>query len=143
MARTDELYNGMYKYCEENHCWKVGYTANDWNAALENNYGVACFTALVNAGKLEREKSYGDKSYSYRIVPTGRIREMMEEEKRKKEIKSAEWTIENHAETVARIKERYEEAIRQAEEALKRDLAFEEERLEKAKHFIENNKSVG
>lgn len=138
MARTDELYNGMYKYCEENNCWKAWQTANDWNVALENNYGVACFTALVNAGKIERDKRYGDKSYSYRIVPTGRIREMIEEEKRRREIEDAERVIKYHDENVARIKERYEEAIRQAEEALKRDLAFEEERLEEAKALVAN-----
>lgn len=138
MARTDELYNDLYKYCEENNCWKVWHTANDWNAELENNYGVACFTALVNAGKLEKDKRYGDKSYSYRIVPTGAIKEMMEQEKRKKEIKSAELIIKNHDETVARIKANYEEAIRQAEEQLKYNLACAQEQLEKAKALLNN-----
>lgn len=145
MARTDELYNAIYNYCEENKCWKAWMTAKDWNACLGENYGVACFTALVNAGKIEKDKRYGDKSYSYRIVPTGAVKEMMEEEKRKKEIKSAEWTIKNHDETVARIKARYEEAIRQAEEAirqaeeqLKYNLAYAQKQLEEAKALLDN-----
>jgi hypothetical protein len=138
MAKMDELYNDLYKLCEEDHCWRYKCSIKEWNEMLGKDYGTASFTALVNAGKLERTKSHGDKSYEYCLAPIGKIKEIIEEEKRQYKIMSAERTIENHDKTVARIKARYEEAIRQAEEALKRDLAFEEERLEEAKALVAN-----
>lgn len=136
MSRADELYNEIYDYCEEHNCWKVWHTANDWNAKLENNYGVACFTALANTGKIDKYKRYGDKSYSYRIVPTGKIKEMMEQEKRNQERENAEYTISHYDEAVARIRAHYEEMLKQAEEQLNRDLEWERDKLGKAKALL-------
>lgn len=136
MARMDELYNDIYTYCEENECWKALNTVTEWNDILGNNYGVPSFTALVNAGKLEKEQRYGERAYSYRIVPTGKIKEIMEAQKVAKEREDAEWVIAHYDEQVARWKTRWEEEIRDAEEKYQRYLAFEEEKLEKAKAVL-------
>ena len=136
MARMDELYNDIYTYCEENECWLAWNTITEWNVVLDNNYGVPSYTALVNAGKLEKEQRYGEKAYSYRLVPTGRIKELMEARKVARERKDAEWVIAHYEEQVARWKSRWEEEIREAEEKYQRYLAFEEEKLEKAKAVL-------
>lgn len=137
MARMDDLYNDIYTYCEENECWKALNTITEWNEILGNNYGVPSFTALVNAGKLEKEKRYGEKAYSYRIVPTGRIKELMEAQKVAKEREHAEWVIAHYDEQMAMWKARYEETIKQAEEKYQRDIEWEAEKLEKAKAILE------
>jgi hypothetical protein len=132
----DELYNDIYTYCEENGCWMAWHTITEWNENLDNNYGVPSYTALVNAGKLVKEQRYGEKAYSYRLVPTDRIKELMEAQKVARERKDAERVINYHEENVARYQARYEEMIKQAEEQLKRDLEWEAERLEKAKAVL-------
>lgn len=136
MARMDELYNDIYTHCEENECWKVLYTITEWNEILGNNYGVPSFTALVNAGKLEKEKRYGERAYSYRIVPTGRIKEIMEAQKEARKRKDAEWVIAHYEEQLALRKANYEEMIKEAEEKYQRDIEWEAEKLEKAKAVL-------
>lgn len=136
MARMDELYNDIYTYCEENECWKVLNTITEWNEILGNNYGVPSYTALVNAGKLEKEKRYGERAYSYRIVPTGKIKEMMEAQKEAREREKAEWVIAHYDEQMAMWKARYEEKIKDAEEKYQRDIEWEAEKLEKAKAIL-------
>ena len=137
MARMDELYNDIYTYCEENECWLAWNTITEWNVVLDNNYGVPSYTALVNAGKLVKEQRYGEKAYSYRLVPTGKIKELMEAQKVARERKDAEWVIAHYEEQMAMRKARYEERIKEAEEQYQRDLAFEEEKLAKAKAVLE------
>lgn len=136
MARMDDLYNDIYTYCEENGCWKAMNTITEWNEMLGNNYGVPSYTALVNAGKLEKDKRYGEKAYSYRIVPTGRIKELMEAQKVAKEREHAEWVIAHYEEQLALRKARYEEKIKDAEEQYQRDLDWEMEKLAKAKAVL-------
>jgi hypothetical protein len=136
MARMDELYNDIYTYCEENECWKALNTITEWNKILDNNYGVPSYTALVNAGKLEKEQRYGEKVLSYRIVPTGRIKELMEAQKVAKERENAEWVIVHYDEQMAMWKARYEEMIKQAEEKYQRDIEWEAEKLAKAKAIL-------
>lgn len=137
MARMDELYNDIYTYCEENECWKAWLTIAEWNETLGTNYGASSFTALVNTERLVRDKRYGEKAYSYRIVPTGRIKELMEAQKVAKERKDAEWVIAHYDEQVALRKARYEEMIKEAEKQYQRDIEWEEEKLEKAKAVLE------
>ncbi len=137
MSKMDELYNAMYEYCEANHCWNVRMTAKEWNDMLDADYGPACFTALVKNSQLDREKGYKATSYGYRIVPTGKIKELMEQQKRNREKENAEYTIAHYNEAVARVRARYEEMIRQAEEQLKRDLEWETDKLGKAQAFME------
>lgn len=136
MARMDELYNDIYAHCEENECWQVWYSAKEWNEVLNKNYGIPSFTALVDANKLERVKGYRAKSFEYRIIPTGRIKELMEDNKKQKEKQNAEYIISHYEETIARRKATYEEKIREAEEQYKRDLEWEEERLLTAKSVL-------
>ena len=136
MARMDELYNDIYTYCEENECWKALNTITEWNKIFDNNYGVPSYTALVNAGKLEKEQRYGEKVFSYRIVPTGRIKELMEAQKVAKERENAEWVIAHYDEQMAMRKACYEEMIKQAEEKYQRDIEWEAEKLAKAKAIL-------
>ena len=141
MAKMDELFNEMCDYCEESSAWEYWMTAKEWNETLGKNYTGASFTALVNWGKLERRQSvYNKKAYEYRIVPIGKIKEKIEEEKRRYEIKEAERIIKYHDEKIAHIKERYEEMIKAAEEQYQRYMDFEAEQWEKAKAFLAENK---
>lgn len=142
MAKMDELFNEMCDYCEERGAWEYWLTAKEWNESLGKNYTGASFTALVNWGKLERRQPVYNKkaTYEYRIVPIGKIKEKIEEEKRRYEIKDAERIVNNHDEKIALIKERYEKMIKEAEEYLKRNLDFEMEQWEKAKAFLAENK---
>lgn len=137
MARMDDLYNDIYTHCEENECWNAWNTITEWNEILSNNYGVPAYTALVNAGKLEKEKRYGEKAYCYRIVPTGRIKELIEAKKVAKEKEDAEWVIAHYDEQMVMWKARYEEKIKDAEEKYQRDIEWEAERLAKAKKVLE------
>ena len=137
MSKMDELYNAMYDYCEENKCWNVRMTAKEWNDSIEGDYGPACFTALVKRGKLERDKGYKATSYDYHIVPTGSIKEAIEKHKQEQEKEYAEYTISHYDEAVARIRARYEEMLKQAEEQLNRDLEWELDKLGKAQAFME------
>lgn len=132
MAKMDELYNDMFNYCEENGCWKTTASASEWNAMLGTNYGSASFTALANAGRIEKGKAYKGKSYIYNIVPTGKIKEMMEATKREKEIEDARYTVEHYEEAIAMRRARYEEAIANAKRQLELDLEWENEKLAKA-----------
>ena len=133
MSKMDELYNNMYEFCEENCCWNAWNTAKDWNADLGVDYGPACYTALVKAEKIERRTHFGSKTYEYKIVPTDTIKKKMEQAKRQCEKDYAEYTINHYDESIARVRARYEEMIKQAEEQLARDLEWEAEKLEKAK----------
>ena len=143
MAKMDELFNDMYNYCVENGCWGTWMTAGDWNNCLQKKYGSASFTALVSAGLLEREKRYKATSYSYHIIPTGEIKEKIEEAKKEREIKNAEYTIAHYEERLEKHKAFYEELIKEAEKRYQRDLDREAEDLEKAKAVLENaNKSM-
>lgn len=137
MARMDDLYNDIYNYCEENGCWKVLNTITEWNEMLGNNYGVPSFTALVNAGKLVKEQRYGERAYSYRIVPTDKIKEIMKAQKVARERENAEWVIAHYEDQLALRKARYEEMIKEAEEKYQRDLEWEAEKLAKAKAVLE------
>ena len=136
MARMDELYNDIYTYCEENECWRAWHTVTEWNENLDNNYGVPSFTALVSAGKLVKEQRYGEKAYSYCIVPTDKIKEIMEAQKVARERKDAERFIADYEERLARRKAHYEERIKEAEEQYKRDLEWDAEQLAKAKAVL-------
>jgi hypothetical protein len=142
MAKMDELFNDMYDYCENSVCWwDYWMTAKEWNESLGKNYTGASFTALVNWGKLERRQARNNtKAYEYRIAPVGKMKEKFEEDKRRSEIKDAERIIKYHDENVARIKARYEEMIKQAEEQFKRYMDFEAEKMEKAKAILAENK---
>ena len=137
MSKMDELYNEMYDFCEENKCWNTWMTAKAWGESVKGEYGPACFTALVNNGKIERRKDYKATSYEYHIVATGKIKEMMEQEKRDQERQYAEYVISHYDEAVARVRARYEEAIKQAEEALARNMEWERDKLGKAQAYIE------
>jgi hypothetical protein len=136
MARMDDLYNDIYTYCEENECWMAWFTIAEWNENLGTNYGASSYTSLVNTERLVRDKRYGERAYSYRIVPTGKIKERMEAQKEARKRKDAEWVIAHYDEQVARWKADYEEEIRDAEEKYQRYLAIEEEKLEKAKALL-------
>ena len=137
MAKMDELYNEIYDLCVE--CGRVfrPMTAKEWNSHLNNTYGSGAFTALVNAGKMTKEKGYKNSDpYYYTFIPTGRLAEEMEQTKKNREREDAERVINYHEENVARYQARYEEMIKQAEEQLKRDLEWEAERMEKAKAVL-------
>lgn len=137
MAKMDELFNDMYDYCEENGAWKIWMTIKEWNGCMDKAYSPASFTALVNTGRLERRKGYKANAYDYHIVPTGKIKEKMEEDKKRREIEDAKRVINYHDENLARIQARYEEMLKDAEEQYQRDLEWEAERLEKAKARLE------
>lgn len=136
MAKMDELYNEMYDYCEENNCWKQLYTAREWNECLQRNYGSASFTALARLGKIERFEGYKNHPSQYRIVPTGEIKKKMAEAKVQQEREYAEWVVNRYDDVIRRANASYEEAIRSAEEKLACDIAWETERLEKAKALL-------
>ena len=137
MAKMDELFNEMYEFCEENSAWKTWMTAKEWNECVGKEYSSASFTALVNAGRLEKRKGYKATSYEYHIIPTGTIKEKIEADEKRREIENAERVIEYYNENVARIRARYEEMIKQAEEKYKNDLEWEAEKLSKAKMVLE------
>lgn len=132
----NELYNAIKTYCEENHCWVAYNTVKEWNKCLGTSYAAGTFTALVSNGLLERTKKYGEKSYSYRLAPTDEVRQKTEETKRQQEIEWAKWNVEHYDENVTRIRARYEEMIRQAEEQLARDLEWEDQKLAEAKALL-------
>lgn len=132
----NELYKAIKAYCDENHCWKALNTMSDWNAILNTSYSAATFTALVSDGRLERDKRYGEKSYSYRLAPTPEDLQKQAEVKRQNEIESAKRTVERYDERVAHIKERYEELIAEAERYLKERMAFVEEDTAKAQELL-------
>ena len=132
----NELYKAIKAYCDENHGWKAFNTVSDWNAILNTSYSAATFTALVSDGRLERDKRYGEKSYSYRLVPTPEELQKQAEAKRQDEIERAKRIVERYDERVADIKERYEELIAEAERYLKERMAFVEEDTAKAKELL-------
>lgn len=134
----NELYKAIKSYCNENHCWKVSYKVKEWNEILDTNYSPATFTSLVKEGILVREQGYREKSYSYSLAPTEEMLKEEAETKKQREIENAKYRVEHHDECVARIRARYEEAIKQAEEILKRDLGFETENFAKAQELLSN-----
>ena len=133
MSKSNELYNMIYDFCDECHCWNSWNTAREWNELIGAEYGAACYTALAKEGRIERSERCGSKPYKYKIVPTKSIREAMEQVKRQREKDDAEYTINHYDESIARVSARYEEMIMQAEEQLARDLEWEAEKMEKAK----------
>lgn len=137
MAKMNELYNDIYTYCDENQCWNEWNSASEWNGILGKNYGVPAFTALVNAGLLERAKGYRAKVYEYRVVPTNEVKAKLEAIKIESEKENAKYVVSHYEEAVARRKARYEEMIREAERQLNEGLEWEAEKLEKAKAVLE------
>ena len=134
MGKMDELFNEMCEYCEENSAWDTWMTIKDWNGCMGKAYGPASFTALVNDRRLKRREGYRN-TYEYHIVTI----EMIEEEKKRNEIKEAERIVDYHDEKIASIKARYEEMIKQAEEQYQRYMDFEAEQWEKAKAILAEN----
>ena len=112
----------MFRYGFRKHLFDLGV-----------DYGPACYTALVKAEKIERRTRFGSKTYEYKIVPTGTMKEAMEQTQRQREKDNAEYTINHYDESIARVRAHYEEMIKQAGEQLARDLEWEAEKLEKAK----------
>ncbi len=137
MARMDELYNDIYTYCEENDYWEALFTITEWNEELKNNYGTPSYTALFHMGKLSREKRYGERAFSYRLVPTGKVKERIDEKKAQRERERAEYIIRHYDEQLALRKARYEERIKEAEEQYQCDLEWEAEKLAKAKELLD------
>lgn len=137
MAKMDELFNDMYEFCEENGAWKTWMTAKEWNERVGKEYGPASFTALVNVDRLEKRKGYKATSYEYHIIPTGTIKEKIEADEKRRKIENAKQIIESYNENVARVRARYEEMIKQAEEKYQSDLEWEAEKLSKAKMTLE------
>ena len=138
MAKKDELFIEMYDFCMVNDCWGTWMTARQWNECIEASYSSASFTALVNDGRLEKSKGYKATYYSYHIVPTGEIKEKIEEAKKEREIKNAEYTIAHYEERLEKHKAFYEELIKEAEKRYQRDLEWEAKRLEVAKEVLED-----
>lgn len=134
----NELYKAIKSYCNENHCWKVSYKVKEWNEILGTNYSSATFTSLVREGFLVREQGYREKSYSYSLALTEEMLEKAAETKKQREIENAKYRVEHYDEFVARIRARYEEAIKQAEEALKRDLEWETAKFAEAQELLNN-----
>lgn len=132
----NELYKAIVSYCEENQCWGAYNTAKEWNEILNTTYSPATFTALVNTGRLVKDKRYGEKSYSYTLAETAEMREKRLEAEREGDIKHAHWVIEHYEESVAKRKAKYEETIANAEKWLKEELKFEDERLAEAKTLL-------
>lgn len=139
MARADELYNVMYDFYIENNCWHECLTAKEWNETFGTSFSPATFTVLYNQGKLQRFQERSGKSYCYQLVLTGTLLQKQEEFKRTRDIENAKWRVECYEESVARIRATYEERIKQAEEQLARDLAWEAERLAEAKALLASN----
>jgi hypothetical protein len=137
MSKMNELFNAMCDFCEENNAWKTWMTAKEWSECVGKDYGPASFTALVNAGRLEKHKEHTTTSYKYHIIPTETIKEKIEAEAKHREIESAKYTIAHYEEELALCKARYEEMIKQAEEQYQRDLEWKAEKLEKAKALLE------
>ena len=138
MSKMDELFNDMYKYCEKNGCWEVWMTAKKWCNYMGKEYSPASFTALVKAGRLERDKDYESQSYSYHIVPTEKIEEMIKQGKREAEKKFAEYVIAHYEENVARIRAIYEDMVNDAGEYLERNLEMKLAELKQAKKMLED-----
>ena len=143
MAKKDELFIEMYDFCMVNGCWGAQMTVRQWNECIEASYSSASFTALVNDGRLERSKGYKATYYNYNIALTETIKEKIEEAKKEREIKEAEYTIAHYEEQLEKHKAFYEELIKEAEKRYQRDLEREAEDLEKAKAVLKNamNKS--
>jgi hypothetical protein len=138
MSKMDELYSKMSNFCDENGCWKTWMTVKDWNECISGEYSSASYTALVNAGRLERRKKYKATSYEYHIIPTEKIKERLDEEKKRSDIERAEWIVAHYEEQIALRRAQYEEMIKQAEEQLARDLEWEAKKLADAKAVLEN-----
>ena len=138
MARMDELFNDIYNFCEENGCWKVWDTVKGWNGCIDKEYGSASFTALVNAGKLEKRKADRATAYEYHIVLTDEIKKKIEAEEKHREIENAKWVIEHYEEQLEKRKAHYEEMIKEAEEEYQRYIELEAEKLAKAKKVLED-----
>lgn len=149
-----KLYDAIKNYCDENECWKAYNTAKDWNEILGTTYSPATFTAAANSGLLVREKFCGSKSYEYRLAP--REEELEErraqaareaEREAERERKEAELYLENRDMKIEQDKafyellikeanEKYEKAIKNAENYLERTMVYHEERLVEAKALL-------
>ena len=138
MAKMDELFNDMYHFCEENDCWGAWMTAKEWSECIGTKYSSTSFTALVRDERLVREENYKGTAYEYRIVPTEKIKEKIEEAKEKRERKTAEYIIAHYEEHLAKRKAEYEERIKQVEEQYQHDLEWEAKMLADAKKVLED-----
>jgi len=136
-----ELYKAIMDYCDENHCWAAYNTVKGWNECLGTSYSAATFTALVSSGHLIRDKWYGEKSYSYRLAPTPEELQKRAEAEKQREIQHAHWVVEHYDESVAKIKARYEEMIRMAEEYLKEELEYEAKHLAEAQELLKQEEA--
>ena len=132
----NELYKAIKSYCDENHCWLTHNTVKQWNGILETSYSPATFASLANDGYLARMKS--DKVYSYSLMPTEELYKLVEEDHKQRDIENAKYRVEHYDEAVAHIKARYDRAIKQAEEDLKRDLEWEANKVAQAQDFLNN-----
>ena len=132
----NELYRAIKSYCDENHCWLTHYSMKQWNELLGTSYSAATFTALVKDGDLARMKP--DKIYVYSLMPTDELNELVKESRKQRDIEFAKYRVEHYEDSVARVKARYEAAIKQAEEALKRDLEWEAAKFAEAQELLKN-----
>ena len=130
----NKLYEAIKSYCDENHCWLTHNTVKQWNDILGTSYSPATFAALANDGYLARMKP--DKVYAYSLMPTDELNKLVEENHKQRDIDYAKYRVEHYDEAVARIRARYEAAIKQAEEALKRDLEWEAAKFAEAQELL-------
>lgn len=137
----DLLYKAIKDFCDENHCWLTKNTAREWNRLLNTNYSGATFTALVNAGLLDRGKYYEEKSYRYFLPQSPEVIAKRKQSQKQVEIDLAEYYVENYEKRLAKIEADYQRAIAIAEENRKKCLDDENERYRKGKELLENIES--
>jgi thiamine pyrophosphate-dependent acetolactate synthase large subunit-like protein len=137
MSKANELYKAMVDYCEKVGDWFLCFTASKWNDVLETNYASATFTALANSGRIEKDKGYGERVYTYQLVPVGKIKEVMEKENAKREREWAESVIAAYDENIADIEAEFEEEMKKLEMRKKERIKWANAVLESAKKTIE------
>ena len=132
----EQLYMAIKDYCEKNQCWPTKLTAKEWNEALGTVYSAATFTALVSAGRLNRDKYYGEKAYRYSLPPTPEMIAKREEEKRQTAIKHAQWRVDTYEEQKAEQAALYDERIAEITKRREERMAWLEEEYIKAKELL-------
>lgn len=136
MAKMDELYNAIYEYCEKNNCWTDSNSATDWNQILGANYGSACYTALVNHGKLHRFKFNHRAAYYYQLAPIGKIKEKIEAKELEDNIRNANIFIEKYEEKIKQYKDYYDGQIADLESILEARLLDLEKQYKEALELL-------
>jgi hypothetical protein len=136
MSMANELYKAMADYCVKNKWW-CSYTAKDWNEVLGTNYASATFTALVNSGRVERDKGYRGKVYTYQVIPFGEHKEEMKRQEEKERKEWAERVIANYDNRIAEIEAEFEEEFKELEERKKERIGWANLALKNAKEIIE------